>query len=223
MIRRVGASVGYDWALMGRRVTASDGFGREVVLGLLAEEPSSRYQLDSRLSRRFRSFDYTKGMAGTTIKRLVRDGYVRPLIGRRPAADVSASRNDDPTIFEATPAGIERFHEWMWASVTTPLVREELHAKIALCQPHDLPRMIALVRDAEMVCVGKLQDEVQGRRGHADPQQWSMRMDLVVSTGDQAWWESRISWLQRVHLFLDKERQRYEAGSRARPVLRRLA
>lgn len=211
---------------MGRKATASDGFGREVVLGLLSEEPSSCYQLDCLLSRRFPSFDYTRGMAGTTIKRLVRDGYAQPVAGMQAAMGGSASRDDDPIIFEATPAGIERFREWMWSSVVIPPVREELHAKIALCQPDDLPRMIDLVRKAETVCVGKLQDlnrEVQSRRIDADPEQWSTCMDLVVSTGDQAWWESRISWLQRVHLFLEKERQRHQAQLRARPALRRLA
>jgi DNA-binding PadR family transcriptional regulator len=211
---------------MGRRATASDGFGSEVVLGLLSEKPSSYYQLDCLLSQRFPSFDYTKGMAGTTVKRLVRHGYARPVADMRVAAGALASRDDGPLVFEATPAGVERFREWMWSSVVIPPVREELHAKIALCQPNDLPRMIALVRNAEIVCVGKLQDlnrELQARRVDTDPEQWSMRMDLVVSTGDQAWWESRISWLQRVHLFLEKEWQLYQAQSHARPVLRRLA
>lgn len=196
--------------------TTSNGFGREVVLGLLAEEPSNSYQLDCRLTQRFRSSEYARGMAGTTIKRLVRDGLARPVDGQQ-VATVSSGSRDDAVVFEATPAGIDRFHEWMWASATTPPVREELHAKIALCRPPDLPRMIALVREAEVVCVGKLQDlnrEVQARQGNTDPEQWSTRIDLVVSIGDQAWWKSRISWLQRVHLFLEKEWQRYQAQLR---------
>jgi DNA-binding PadR family transcriptional regulator len=207
---------------MGRKATASEGFGREVILGLLSEEPSNCYQLDRRLAQRFRSSDYARGMAGTTVKRLVRDKLARPVGDEAMALAGSA----DSTVYEATPAGIERFRAWMWSSVATPPVREELHAKIALCQPPNLPRMISLVRQAEMVCVGKLRDlnrEVQARRGELDPEQWVTRMDLVVSTGDQAWWESRISWLQQVHLFLEKEWQRYQEQLRSRPALRQLA
>jgi len=208
---------------MGRAATASDGFGREVVLGLLAEQPSPFHPLDRRLSQRFRSSDYARGMAGTPVKRLLGEGLVRPVDNESRAVTGTVSRAA-VVIYEPTPAGIERFQSWMWSSMVTPPVREELHAKIALCQPRGLPRMIALVREAEMVCVGKLQHlnrEVQERRGDADPEQWSTRMDLVVSTGDQAWWESRISWLQRVHLFLEKEWQQYQTRLRARPALRR--
>lgn len=207
---------------MGRVATASDGFGREVLLGLLVEEPSHCYELDQRLARRFGSADYAHGMATKTIKRLRSEGLVRPVEGARRAA-IGRVR-PDAIIFEPTPAGVKRFRDWMWASVAAPPVREELHAKIALCRPSDMPRMIDLVRKAEVVCAGKLQDlnrEVRARRIDADPEQWSMRMDLVVSTGDQAWWESRISWLQRVHLFLEKEWQRYQAQSRAGLVLSR--
>ncbi len=212
--------------LMGHGSTASDEFGREVILGLLAEEPSCCYQLDRRLTERFGSAGYTNGMARQTIVRMLKVGLVRTV-------DVDAGTTPPPgvsrggvIVYEPTSAGIKHFRQWMWTSVTTPPVREELHAKIALCQPSDLPRMVALVREAETVCVGKLGDlnrEVQARRNDTDPQRWSTRMDLVVSTGDQAWWESRISWLQQVHLFLEEEWCRYQAQLRPRPVLQRLA
>lgn len=208
---------------MGRTASGSDGFGREVILGLLAEEPSCAYQLDRRLSERFGSAGYTNGMAHKTVKRLYRDGLVRPVDSEAFAAAADGVSRAGSVVYEATPSGIDHFQRWMWASVSTPPVREELHAKIALCQPDDLPRMIDLVRKAEVVCAGKLQSlnrEVQARRVNADPELWSTRMDLVVSTGDQAWWESRISWLQRVHQFLEKEWQRYQAQARARLVLR---
>lgn len=210
---------------MGSVASAADGLGREIVLGLLAEQPSGCYELDRRLERRFRSADYAPGMADKTVKRLVRDGLAR-CVDARQRVDTGAAGRREAVVYEATPAGVQRFKAWMWSSVATPPVREELHAKIALCRPDDLPRMVDLVRKAELVCVGKLQElnrDVQARRDDVDPEQWSMRMDLVVSTGDQAWWESRISWLQQVHLFLEEEWRRYQAQLLARPVLRRLS
>jgi DNA-binding PadR family transcriptional regulator len=200
---------------MGRTATASDGFGREVILGLLAEEPSSCYRLDRRLADRFGSVGYTSGMAAKTVKRLAGAGLVRRVDSAAQAALGIAGSASVP-VYEPTPAGIEHFREWMWASITTPLVREELHAKIALCRPGDLPRMIELVQAATLVCAGKLQDlnsETQRRRRLANPKRFSTQMDVVVSTGDQVWWECRIKWLQGVQMYLEGALQEYQTGS----------
>jgi DNA-binding PadR family transcriptional regulator len=210
---------------MAQTVSGLDRYGREIVLGLVVEQPSHCYELDRRLAKRFGSADYAQGMASKTIKRLLSEGLVSPVEGGRLLATGTAGRAD-VTVYEATPAGVKRFREWMWASVAAPPVREELHAKIALCRPTDMPRMIAHVREAETICVGKLRDlnrEVQARRRDTDPEDWSTRMDVVVSTGDQVWWESRIKWLQEVHLYLEKDWQRYQSKLRAHTVARQMA
>lgn len=202
----------------------SGGFGREVVLGLLAEEPSNCYQLDRRLAERFGSAAYTHGTARQAIKRLMDEGLVHVVDVDEHVASGDGGRIGT-TIYEVTPPGIERFREWMWASVSTPPVREELHAKIALCRPADLPRMVDVVREAEVVCAGKLQGlnwRVRSRRRDMDPEDWPGRMDLVVSTGDQAWWDSRIKWLQKVRVYLEDEWKRYQMKPRSRTVIRRI-
>lgn len=208
---------------MARMPRGSEGFGRELILGLLAEERSNCYQLDRRLAARFGSACYAQGTARQAIKRLVDDGLARAVGERRMASGSGLGAR--VTIYEATPAGVEHFQEWMWASVSTPPVREELHAKIALCRPADLPRMVAVVREAESVCTGKLQSlnlRVRARRLDLDQGDFRMRMDLVVSTGDQAWWESRIKWLQRVRVYLEDEWRRYGAEPGSRMVVRRI-
>jgi len=154
-------------------------------------------------------------MAAKTVKLLVGAGLVRRVDSATQAA-VGIVGHAGVAVYEPTPAGIEHFREWMWASITTPLVREELHAKIALCRPSDLPRMIELVQAATLVCAGKLQDlnsETQRRRRLANPKRWSTQMDVVVSTGDQAWWECRIKWLQGVQVYLEGALQEYRTGS----------
>jgi DNA-binding PadR family transcriptional regulator len=209
---------------MARASRGSDGFGRELILGLLTEEPSNCYQLDRRLAERFGSAGYTPGTARQAIKRLVDDGLVRAADGERRAASGNGLRAR-VTIYEATLPGVERFERWMWASVSTPPVREELHAKIALCRPTDLSRMVAVVREAESVCTGKLQSlnlRVRSHRGDLNQEDFRVRMDLVVSTGDQAWWESRIKWLQRVRVYLENEWTRYQVEPRSRMVIRRI-
>jgi DNA-binding PadR family transcriptional regulator len=201
----------------------SDGFGRELVLGLLTEQRSNCYQLDRRLAERFGSACYAEGTARQAIKRLVDDGLACAVSEGRMAA--GGGLRARVTIYEATPAGVDHFQKWMWASVSTPPVREELHAKIALCSPTDLPRMVAVVREAESVCTGKLQSlnlRLRARRLDFEHDDFRTRMDLVVSTGDQAWWESRIKWLQRVRVYLEDEWRHQEAEPGSRMVLRRI-
>ncbi len=210
--------------LMGLTGRRSEGFGSEVVLGLLVGQRANCYQLDRRLDERFGSAEYARGMARQAVARLVSAGLACPVGGgKQEVGDNTVSRT---TLYEATAAGAEHFRVWMWESIETPPLREELHAKVALCRSDDLPRMIEVVRGAELVCAGKLaglNSRIRSRRAGADPERWEARMDLIVSTGDQAWWESRIKWLQRVRMFLEEEWQRCQSMCGSRVVTRRTA
>ncbi len=200
----------------------SDGFGRELVLGLLVEEPANSYQLDRRLAKRFGSAGYTNGTARQAIKRLIDEKLVR--VADDDPHVVSTAGSARATVYEATPRGIAHFERWMWAAISTPPVREELHAKVALCRPSDLPRMIVVVSKAESVCTGKLQglnSRVRSRRCVLDEDDFRARMDLVVSSGDQAWWESRIKWLQKVRVYLEDEWEHHRVDPRSRMVIQR--
>jgi hypothetical protein len=91
-----------------------------------------------------------------------------------------------------------------------PPVREELHAKIALCEPADLPAMIEVVRGAEKDAVAKLQGiqwRMQDERKGVIARDWKHRTGLMVRSGDVAWWGGRIKWLQGVRMSLEKERR----------------
>jgi hypothetical protein len=202
---------------MGHTATVYDGFGSEIILGLLAERPSTCHQLQRLLADRFGSADFANGMAAKTVERLVRAGRVRLVdleirVAMGTAGRGAVGRAEVP-VYEPTPVGIKHFRDWMLASITTPPVREELHAKIALCRPGDLPRMIELVRGAKIVCATRLRDmnlETQRRRRLAKAERWSTRMDVVVSSGDQIWWESRIKWLQGVQVCLEDAWREYQ-------------
>lgn len=208
---------------MAQVARAFDGFGSEIVLGLVIEKPSNCYQLDRRLAERFGSASYSDGMARQAMGRLVEQGYVR-VAGQDAGLASGTGIRARATAYEATPTGVEHFREWLWASVSTPPVREELHAKIALCRVEDLPRMVEVVREAEAVCTSKLDGlnwRLRSSRADLDTEDFRVRMGLVVSTGDQAWWESRIKWLQKVRVYLEGECKRYQEPA-ARTVIRRI-
>ncbi|HKH79080.1 MAG TPA: hypothetical protein VJ996_03615 [Solirubrobacteraceae bacterium] len=197
--------------------------GNEVVLGLLIERPGTRYQLESRLKERFGSAQFGRGTANQAMKRLAERGLVRVVDGQdavavrdtEVAGGVVGAVGSPKTTYEATPAGVEYFSRWVRASVSTPPVREELHAKIALCGPDDLPEMIEIVRSAEAACMVRLRGlnwRIQDERQETGPQDWKRRMSIAGMAGDAAWWGGRIKWLQDVRSYLEKERQRHEAS-----------
>lgn len=189
----------------------AEGLGRAIVLGLVVERTDSCYQLQRRLNERFGSADYSDGAARQAIKQLHRDGLVRTCEGRGRLKSPSGRA----TIYEATPAGVESFRDWLRASLSLPAVREELHAKIALCTPADMPRMVEIVDEAVVVSMTRLEGlnfRARKRRGDLDPSDWAACMDMIVSSGDQAWWESRIKWLHKVRAFLESELQRLQDG-----------
>jgi DNA-binding PadR family transcriptional regulator len=182
----------------------------EVVLGLLIERPDTCYQLDKRIAERLGSAQFSRGAASRAVERLVERELVRPAQVAQ-AAGLRAVEGRRRTVYEATPAGMAHFERWLHASTQTPPVREELHAKIALWGAAELPRLIEIVREAELACVRQLQDlnrGTQSERGLVGVQEWERTMQLIVVSGEAMWWEARIRWLQEVRAYLEREHAR---------------
>jgi hypothetical protein len=166
------------------------------------------------------------------LKRLSKQGLIRPIEDSSPGAQSAASADADAdvdvdvadlpaTAYEATPAGIVHFRRWLRASTATPPVREELQAKIAFCGPEDLPRMVAIVREAELACAAQLEDlNVRMRRQRLLDRDdaWRRLTGMIVTAGDVAWWDARIKWLQTLRQYLQREGQRYAAERERQPT-----
>ncbi|HEY5344224.1 MAG TPA: hypothetical protein VIJ66_11285 [Solirubrobacteraceae bacterium] len=204
------------------RTTAQPLSAGEAVLGLVLERPGNSYQLERRLEGRFGSAQFGHATAYHALKRLTKQGLIRPVEDSSPPADSSAdaltaTAELSATAYEATPEGAAHFKHWLRASTATPPVREELQAKIAFCGPEDLPRMVEIVREAELACAVQLEDlnermRRQRRLEGDDP--WRRLMGMIVTAGDVAWWDSRIKWLHALRQYLQSEGQRYAAESR---------
>jgi DNA-binding PadR family transcriptional regulator len=197
----------------------------EAVLGLVIEQPGNSYQLEQRLERRFGSAQFSHATAYHALKRLAKQGLIRPIEDTSPTAPSSAGGSGDAaelpaTFYEATPAGIAHFRRWLRSSTAMPPVREELQAKIAFCGPEDLPRMVEIVREAEMACSTQLKDlnERMRRQRLLDRDDaWRRLMGMIVTAGDVAWWDARIKWLQTLRQYLQREGERYAAEQRQPP------
>jgi len=201
------------------RTTAQPLSAGDAVLGLVIELPGNSYQLEQRLEGRFGSAQFSHATAYHALKRLAKQGLIRPIEDSREAAQSAASADADAevtelpaTAYEATPAGIAHFRRWLRASTATPPLREELQAKIAFCGPEDLPRMVEIVREAELACAAQLEDlnERMRRQRLLDRDDaWRRLTGMIVTAGDVAWWDARIKWLQTLRQYLQREGQRY--------------
>lgn len=203
---------------MASAVQQSEVSAGEIVLGLLVERPDTCYQLDKRMAERLGAAQFSRGAAAGAVKRLLERNFVRPAERDEsddledPAGTASGPRAVDgrkKTVYEPTPAGIEHFRRWLRASTQTPPVREELHAKIALWGSQDVTRLVEIVREAEMACTLQLRDlnqRIQFERRAAEVSgEWGRTMQLIVRSGEVAWWDMRIRWLQGVRLYLEKQ------------------
>jgi DNA-binding PadR family transcriptional regulator len=173
------------------------------VLGLVIEEPSPAHRLTAKLRQRLSSAEFVDSNVYSALTRLERDGLVvRP--------------HEASSAFQATEEGVRHFEQWLFASSSAPPLRDELHMKIALCQPHNLPRMIELVYGQELVCLGRVQELKQSfeRMRPPDPSRWSGLVLVMARDAELAFWEARLGWLQGVRESLENISAGFQDASR---------
>lgn len=185
------------------------------VLGLVIERPGYGYQLAQRLEERFGCSEFAPSGVYSALDQLSRDAYIRS------AGEMGAGptkRAAPRTIYEATEEGVDHFEAWMLEATPTPPLRDELHMKIALCRPRDLPRLIDIVRGQEIACMGRLRDLKQrAAEDPSDPKEWSSLMRTLARDAEVAVWNARIEWLQSARELLEQLCEESERSTRRHP------
>jgi DNA-binding PadR family transcriptional regulator len=176
----------------------------KAVLGLVIQRPGYGYQLEQRVKERFGSAQFVSSSIYKALGRLEKDRLIRVVGGEDlQIADAERQRRIK---YEATPEGADYFRQWLRASSSVPLVREELQLRIAFCEPAELPRLIEIVHGEELVCLALLSD-FQRNIGRGEPpggrHDWARLMDLAVDHAEASFWDARIRWLQDVRIFLE--------------------
>jgi DNA-binding PadR family transcriptional regulator len=184
---------------------------KHAVLGLVIERPGYGYQLAQRLDERFGSSGFAPSGVYSALDQLSRDDLVRSAgeMGAGPAR-----RAAPRTIYEATEEGVDHFEAWMLDPSPAPPLRDELHMKIALCRPRNLPRLIEMVSGQESVCLGRLQDLKRLTGEASSSRDWSAMMRLLATEAEVAFWNSRIEWLQNARELLEQLRDERETPGR---------
>jgi DNA-binding PadR family transcriptional regulator len=181
---------------------------KHAVLGLVIERPGYGYQLAQRLDERFGSSGFALSGVYSALDQLSRDELVRSA-GETVA--VPGSRAAPRTVYEATEEGVDHFEDWMLDASSTPPLRDELHMKIALCRPHNVPRLIDVISGQELVCLGRLADlkRIAGQHA-ASSRDWSRLMRMLAAEAEVAFWNARIEWLQNARALLEQLRDERE-------------
>lgn len=176
---------------------------KHAVLGLVIERPGYGYQLAQRLDERFGSSGFAPSGVYSALDQLSRDELVRSAgeLGAGPAR-----RAAPRTIYEATEEGVEHFEAWMLDPSPAPPLRDELHMKIALCRPRNVPRLIDVVAGQELVCLGRLRDLKRLNEENASSREWSSLMGTLAAEAEVAFWNARIEWLQNARELLEQLR-----------------
>jgi DNA-binding PadR family transcriptional regulator len=192
----------------------------KAVLGLVIQRPGYGYQLEQRVKERFGSAQFVASSIYKALGRLEKDNLIR-VVGSSEEIELADAERQRRIKYEATPEGFAYFRDWLRASSSVPLVREELQLRIAFCEPHELPRLIEIIHGEEQVCLAMLSDfqrsvregeRVGGRR------EWSRLMDMAVDHAEASFWDARIRWLQDVRVFLEglrEEAERSKIGQHA--------
>lgn len=187
------------------------------VLGLLVQRRGYGYDLVQRFEEQVGpAWQLNAGAIYVALDKLEQEGLVRPIARADDDAPVTrrrTARGAPRVIYEATAQGVERFDDWMTTGSSMSPLREELHLKLALSQPRNLPRLIELTYEQEQACLERLEQH----RGSsfddllASAQPWSAVASVMVRDADVAHLQATVEWLRRIREAMRWLQERPEA------------
>lgn len=130
---------------------------QNVVLGELVRRRGYGYQLHDRLRELLIDvFGFSETVVYPALQALEKRGLIVEV-------DRAPSRRDDRwsnprIIYEATPAGEQRYREWIAQPTKKTPLREELHLKLIGAGPADVPAIVRALDDVEDDCCKRLAD-----------------------------------------------------------------
>jgi DNA-binding PadR family transcriptional regulator len=175
------------------------------VLGLLVQRRGYGYDLVQRFGEQVGpAWQLNAGAIYVALDKLEQEGLVRPLSSDDDAAPPQRRRTvrgAPRVIYEVTDRGVERFDDWMSAQSTMAPLREELHLKLALSRPRNLPRLIELTYEQEQSCMERL-EQYTGRRTADDllasSEPWSGVASAMLREAEIAHLQATVEWLRRI-------------------------
>lgn len=170
---------------------------QNVVLGQLVRRRGYGYEIADRLRDLFGDvFGFSGTAVYPALTALEKKGLIVE-VDRGPRAG-DAPWPHPRVVYEATAAGRDHFHSWMQQPARKTPLREELHMKLILAQPDDVPALLDALRAVEEQCRDQLARIVE--RGD-DEQPLGARSSAfgsaLVQDGVVAHLRTTVEWSQR--------------------------
>jgi DNA-binding PadR family transcriptional regulator len=174
---------------------------RYAVLGLLIEQPDHGYQLTQRLQERLGAPDVRRSYVYELMKQLAGDELIR-----RAEEPASIEQGAPRVLYRATRKGVEHFEDWLADSPASGPLRDELHVKMMVSRPRDLPRLIELTWQEERQCLDRLLEiegaaELPPGREAGD---WPWAANVLVRNAEIAHLQTTVRWLQRARAVMER-------------------
>lgn len=176
------------------------------VLGLLVQRRGYGYDLVQRFEEQVGpAWRLNAGAVYVALDKLQQEGLVRPVAAAgderpRPARR-RTSRGAPRVVYEATRRGVERFDAWMSDGCTMAPLRQELHLKLALSRPANLPRLIELTYEQERSCLDRLEQHAGERAADdllAADEPWREVASAMLREAEVAHLQATVEWLRRI-------------------------
>lgn len=162
---------------------------RTAVVAALVEEPGHGYQLAARLNMRMGpAWKVDEKRVYEVLKELEDEGMASSVEERSP--DGSRLRR----VYTATALAEQERARWMDEPQSVPLVRADIHARMAFSRPEEAPRLLKGLDEYEMDCMEMLE-----RYTEADfrPAAWRGRVLNLMRVAAREQLQAEIRWIMR--------------------------
>lgn len=183
---------------------------KHVVLGLMIDRPGYGYALQQQFTERLGFLELAESSIYKTIERLAADGWVEETEALRAGP---RHRGTQRVLYRATPEGVGQFKEWMSQPCDRAVVRDELHAKLVLSDPDDLPDLLRSAEAQSRECLTELATLGRRRSTPTTPDMpWGEVASALVDDFHARWLESLVDWLDQICKVIEERMSRSRAG-----------
>lgn len=174
---------------------------KHAVLGLMVERPTYGYRLVQDVSKRLPFLQLGVSAVYKVMERLEAEGWIEE-VGER---STGRTRRGVPRVqYQATAAGLEEFRRWMREPSERPLVRDELHAKLALSEPDDIPALMRSVERQTAACFKELAGLQRPSLTDVEDVPWNVAARMMVDDYKARSLEGAIDWLTEIARLMEQ-------------------
>ena len=167
---------------------------KHAILGLVIEQPSYARRIAARARRQLRFAGLADSYPYWALEKLEADGLVRQV--DEDGAPVGNRRAGRQVVYDATVKGLQAFDDWLRSTPDECLLRDDIQFKLAVARPDDLPLIIELIRDSELVCAVREEALKHGRPADSkDRSAWHSVLGDVARDAELTFWHTRTRWL----------------------------